>query len=327
LDSSQFTIGGTDMDEKRKSQMNPRRLWRATLVWSFFLIILGVALLVWVNTHTGIAKYVPAQWTDVLKAFIILIIGGVISTLVERRLFGIASDKLGPQRSTTLRYLTRLLLFITVAISVMTAFGVGIPSVIFGGTFLTVIIGLAGQTIFSNIIGGVWLIMFRPFRIGDSIGIIAWQFPVLMPTFPHEATRPMYYGRVLDINLMYTQILNQDGYPQLIPNGIIAQSFIENRSEAGLHRVRLRFDVSYDVDADTFTRQLRDQLVREFPGGINSRPEVGLADIYPTAYSVVVSVHSVEKEDVVRDHVLRICIDIMRRLRTSIPENSADGPT
>lgn len=303
------------MDEKRKSQISTKRLWRTTLVWSFGLVILGVALLTWVNTHAGMAKYIPAKWTDIFKAAIILIIGGIVSTLIERRLFGLASVKLGPQRSTTLRYLTRLLLFITVAISVMTAFGVGISSVIFGGTFLTVIIGLAGQTIFSNIIGGVWLIMFRPFRIGDSIGIIAWQFPVLMPSFPHEATRPMYYGRVLDINLMYTQILNQNGYPQLIPNGIIAQSFIENRSETGLHRIRHRFDVSYDVDADTFTRRLRERLEHEFPGNEAFLPEVRLADIYPTAYSVLVSVYSLENEDLVRDQVVRISIDIMQRLR------------
>ncbi|QSO48275.1 mechanosensitive ion channel family protein [Alicyclobacillus mengziensis] len=305
------------MDKKRKSQITAIKLWRTTLVWSFGLVILGVALLVWVDTHVGVAKYIPPKWTDIFKALIILVIGSIVSTLIERRLFGLASVKLGPQRSTTLRYITRLLLFITIAISVMTAFGVGIPSVLFGGTFLTVIIGLAGQTIFSNIIGGVWLIMFRPFRIGDSIGIIAWQFPVLMPSFPHEATRPMYYGKVLDINLMYTQILNQDGYPQLIPNGIIAQSFIENRSETGLHRTRLRFDVSYDVDADTFTRQLREQLEHEFPGDETFLPEVRLADVYPTAYSVAVSVYSLEKEDLVRDQVFRICIDIMQRLRAS----------
>ena len=151
---------------------------------SICLTAVGVALLIWVDTHSGLAKHVPAQWTDAFKALIVLIIGGIISAVIERGLFRIAAHKLGPQRSTT-RYLTRLLLFITVAISVMTAFGVGIPSVIFGGTFLTVIVGLAGQTIFSNIIGGFWS-FFWPFRIGDSIGIIAWQFPVMMPTFPHE---------------------------------------------------------------------------------------------------------------------------------------------
>ncbi|MCF8566540.1 mechanosensitive ion channel family protein [Alicyclobacillus tolerans] len=312
------------MDTNRESPKSWKRLWRTTLAWSLVLLAAGVGLLIWIDTHTGLARYVPSQWKDVIKAVIILVIGGIISALIERRLFRYAVVKLGPQRSTTLRYLTRLLLFITIAISVMTAFGVGVPSVIFGGTFLTVIIGLAGQTIFSNIIGGVWLVFFRPFRIGDSIGIVAWQFPVLMPSFPHEAMRPMYYGRVLDINLMYTHILNQDGYPQLIPNGIIAQSFIENRSQTGFHRIRLRFDVSYDVDAQWFTNELRRKLEYEFPADGTSMPEVGLADIYPAAYSVAVSVYSREKEDQVRDRVLSICVDIIQQLRsnTSLSEKN-----
>lgn len=294
---------------------NEKRIWRSTIVWSIVLLVLGVVLLVWIDGHSGISKDIPKQWTDVIKASIVLIIGGLISALIERRLFHLAAVKLGPQRSTTVRYLTRLLLFLTIVLSVMTAFGAGIPSVIFGGTFLTVILGLAGQTILSNIIGGFWLVFFRPFRIGDSIGIIAWQFPVLMPSFPHEAMRPMYYGRVLDINLMYTHIQNQDGYPQLIPNGIIAQSFIENRSKVDMHRARLRFDVPYDVEVTRFTRDLRQKLEADFPGNGNVAPEVGLADIYPTAYSVVVSVYSLEKEELVRDHVLLTSIELIQKIR------------
>ncbi len=296
---------------------NDKRIWRSTLVWSLVLLVLGIVLLVWIDGHPRFLKNTPKHWTDLIKALIILVIGGLISTLIERRIFRLAAAKLGPQRSTTLRYLTRLLLFLTIALSVMTAFGAGIPSVIFGGTFLTVILGLAGQTILSNIIGGFWLVFFRPFRIGDSIGIIAWQFPVLMPSFPHEAMRPMYFGRVLDINLMYTQIQNQDGYPQLIPNGIIAQSFIENRSQADIHRVRLRFDVPYDVEVTRFVRGLREQLEIEFSGIGNAPPEVGLADIYPTAYSVTVSVYSLEKEEWVRDHILSTCIELIQKIRAS----------
>lgn len=298
-----------------------KRIWRSTLVWSLVLLAVGVVLLVGVDSHFGILKDIPKNWTDVIKAAIVLVVGGLISALIERRIFHLAAVKLGPQRSTTLRYLTRLLLFLTIAISVMTAFGVGIPSVIFGGTFLTVILGLAGQTILSNIIGGFWLVFFRPFRIGDSIGIIAWQFPVLMPSFPHEAMRPMYFGRVIDINLMYTQIQNPDGYPQLIPNGIIAQSFIENRSKADIHRVRFRFDVPYEVEVARFVRDLRERLEAEFPATEGPPPEIGLADIYPTAYSVVVSVYSLENEEWVRNRVLTTCIELIQKIRGSRQDN------
>ncbi|KLU59430.1 small-conductance mechanosensitive channel [Peptococcaceae bacterium CEB3] len=336
------------------------RRWRSTLIWVGLLVIIGVVVSVFLDSRSGMLHRLPVQWIHMSKAVLVLIIGAMISHLLERGLFRFPIEKLGPQRSTMVRYLTRLLLFTVITVAVLTAFGVGVPSVIFGGTFLTVIIGLAGQTIFANIIGGIWLIFVRPFRIGDYIGIVAWQFPLLMPSFPHEATRPTYYGRVEDINLMYTKILNRDGYPQLIPNGIIAQSFLENRTHEGAHRVHLRFDVAFEVDSVIFMGEFRRRLEAEFPvdegstegwtteneggqaagaGGsgvaaeaVSAPVEVTFADVYPTAYSVAVNIHSREKEEWVRNRVLALAVQIIQELRPgtdpkfALASNSPHGP-
>lgn len=311
---------GTQEVSAQREALQGARRWRQTLLWMGLFLSIGIVISVFLDSRTGIVRYVPVAWIHVIKAVWVLIIGAIISQILERRLFNLSIDKLGPQRSTIVRYLTRLLLFIVITVSILTAFGVGVPSVIFGGTFLTVIIGLAGQTIFSNIIGGIWLIFVRPFRIGDFIGIIAWQFPLLMPSFPHEATRPTYYGHVIDINLMYTKIMNREGYPQLIPNGIIAQSFIENRSHEGAHRVRLRFDVSYEVDSSAFIREFRRRLEAEFLENGGLAPEVTFADIYPTAYSIAACVYSAEREELVRDRVLALAVGIIQELRQTSGE-------
>ncbi len=304
-----------DPSQPRNRPPQPPPPWGPALIWIALLIAAGVLLAVFLDSGAGIARQIPPSWARLIKAAVVLIVGGIISRILERRIFSQSFDKLGPQRSTALRYMTRLLLFVVISVAVLTAFGVGLPSVIFGGTFLTVIIGLAGQTIFSNIVGGLWLIFFRPFHIGDTIGLVTWQYPVLMPSFPHEALRPLYVGRVLDINLMYTEIMNQDGYPQLIPNGIITQSFIENRSQIGLRRVRLRFDMAYETPPAPFTDRLRVALGTEFHTEAEAIPEVYVQDIYPTAYSVVVCVYSAEKEDAVRDRILTHAIDISNALR------------
>lgn len=294
--------------------------WGTTLAWVVMLVGAGVTASIVLDTH--LVTTIPKAWKDVIRAGLVLVIGTVISRLLERRLFRLSVDRLVPEQTMTLRYLIRLLLFIAVAVSVLTAFGVGLPSVVFGGTFLSVVIGLAGQTIFSNIIGGLWLIFFRPFRIGDSIGVIAWQYPVLMPSFPHEAMRPMYVGKVLDINLMYTKIMNTDGYPQQIPNGIITSAFIENRSMAGRRRVRLRFDLPYDVDSRGFTERLQERLARHYPGEGEAAPTVLVGDIYPQAYSVVAMVYALDPEDLVRHRVLSEAIAVKSALAD---ETAAEG--
>lgn len=280
------------------------RGWGSTLAWIVLMVGLGVVASIVLDTHIHLVTMIPKAWKDVIRAGLVLVIGTLVSRLLERRLFRLSVDRLVPEQTMTLRYLIRLVLFIAVAVSVLTAFGVGLPSVIFGGTFLSVIIGLAGQTIFSNIIGGLWLIFFRPFRIGDTIGLIAWQYPLLMPSFPHEAMRPMYVGKVLDINLMYTKILNTDGYPQEVPNGIITSAFIENRSMAGRRRIRLRFDLPYEIDSGRFTEGLQKRLEHEYPGEGEMAPTVLVGDIYPQAYSVVAMVHAHDPEDLVRHRVL-----------------------
>ncbi len=305
------------MDPSKRRSRPPQvpQHWGPALIWIALLIAAGVLVAVFLDSGVGIARQIPTSWAHLIKAAVVLIVGGIVSRILERRIFSQSFDKLGAQRSTALRYMTRLLLFVVISVAVLTAFGVGLPSVIFGGTFLTVIIGLAGQTIFSNIVGGLWLIFFRPFHIGDTIGLVAWQYPVLMPSFPHEAMRPLCVGRVLDINLMYTEIMNQDGYPQLIPNGIIAQSFIENRSQIGVRRVRMRFDMANETPPAMFTDRLRGLLAAEFSEEPEFMPEVYVQDIYPTAYSVVVCVYSSEKEDAIRDRVLTHAIDISTALR------------
>lgn len=295
------------------------------MFWIALLLALGLAIGFGLDYHEGILKFISPTWKHIIRALVVLVVGAGVSRLLERRLFALSTDRLGAHRSSTIRYVTRLLLYTGIVLTALGALGAGLPSVVFGGAFVTVVIGLAGQTVFSNVIAGIWIIIFRPFRVGDSIGIITWQYPVLMPSFPHEALRPTYAGRVADINLMYTELENGDGYPHLIPNGILIQAFIENRSRTPLHRVRMRFDVAFDVDAGACTRGLRTRVGSSFPNG---QVEVFVADVYPTAYSVIVIVTTSERDDTVRDRVLQHALEIMGELRGTAAAGAAQtGPT
>ncbi|MDP9729142.1 mechanosensitive ion channel family protein [Alicyclobacillus tolerans] len=297
------------------------RLLRNTILSIVILIVVSIAIMIGVDTRSGFLKHIPKTWLDIVKALLVFAVGGIVSTILERNLFRISLNKLGPQRSTLFRYVARLLLFLTVIISALTAFGVGLPSVIFGGTFITVIVGLAGQTVFANIIGGIWLLLFRPFRVGDPIGIVAWQFPLLMPSYPHEAMRPMYFGVVRDINLMYTEIESADGYLQMIPNGIIAQSFLENKSTPGKHRIHFRFDVDHAVPVDTFLHEARIFLMKRF-NDEDARPEVWIADIGPATYSIRISLFSDDHEEALKSEILQQMMRLLQQIKKKEEANA-----
>lgn len=289
--------------------------WKRTVIWMIALIILGVFLTILLSPNSGLLKTVPMGFKDIFRLIIVLVIGALVTTFFERHIFRFSVDRLGSQSATSIRYAARLMIYIIIALSALGAVGVGLSSVVFGGAFLTVIIGLAGQTMFSNLIAGIWIIVFHPFQVGEFITFITWQYPVLMPSFPHESLKPMYTGYVKDINLMYTLIETQEGYPQVIPNGILVQAAIENRSSTVMHTARIRFDVSYDVEAAVLIDRLRERLQPSLAHSWVVTPQVMVADLYPTSYSILIKVQTDERDDDVRSAVLMEAAKVLASLK------------
>ena len=91
-------------------------------------------------------------------------------------------------------------------------------------------IGLALQGSLSNLAGGVIILFFRPFRVGDFI------------------ETPNYSGKVESIKIFYTHLTTVDNKVVTIPNGTLANGCIVNYSMKEQRRVDLVFSVSYNAD-------------------------------------------------------------------------------
>lgn len=121
-----------------------------------------------------------------------------------------------------------IVLFITIAMML------GIPTTSFITALAScgVAIGLAMQGSLSNFAGGLMLLLFKPFKIGDFI----------------DAGGTC--GTVTDITVVYTIITTADNKVITIPNGTLTNSVIINYSVKDTRRVDLTFDASYDSDID-----------------------------------------------------------------------------
>ena len=91
-------------------------------------------------------------------------------------------------------------------------------------------IGLAMQGSLSNLAGGIMLLIFRPFRVGDYISDGA-----------HE-------GTVKNITLFYTTIATADNLQVTLPNGALANAAIKNLNANETRR--LDIDVTLSPAAD-----------------------------------------------------------------------------
>lgn len=120
----------------------------------------------------------------------------------------------------------RLVLFIAVISKL------GIES----SSFLTILgaaglaIGLSLQGSLSNFAGGMLIILFKPFKLGDTI----------------EAQGVT--GTVIDIQIFVTQLLTANNQVIFVPNGALSNGVIINYSQQNTRRTDLTIGISYDTD-------------------------------------------------------------------------------
>lgn len=107
-------------------------------------------------------------------------------------------------------------------------------SLLAGAGILAVAIGFASQQALSNIVSGVFIVMFKPFRVNDRLKI-----------------RDTLSGVVEDITLRHTVIRNIENRRIIIPNSIINQEVIVNATlnDEKIQK-RLNINISYHSDID-----------------------------------------------------------------------------
>ena len=120
------------------------------------------------------------------------------------------------------------ILFISIAMIL------GIPTTSFVTALAScgVAIGLALQGALGNLAGGIMILIFKPYKIGDYI------------------STPSASGTVTNITIMYTVLTTPDNKVITIPNGTLTNSVIENYSASDERRVDLVFTTGYDCDID-----------------------------------------------------------------------------
>lgn len=181
----------------------------------------------WLSFYKNVTLYLP----KVLLAIITLWVGLKIVRFMEKVLDrAFEKNKVDPTLSHFLKSLLSILLKILIVISVASMIGIQTTSFIAVLGAAGFAIGLALQGSLSNFSGGVLILLFRPFEVGDFI----------------EAQG--YSGTVKSIQTFNTVITTGDNKKIIIPNGPLAGGNIVNYSSFPRRRVDMVFGVSYNDD-------------------------------------------------------------------------------
>ena len=208
----------------------------------------------------------------------------VVGLWLVNRFVNLLDHRLGKKDPTLNKFLCGLIsavLKVMLLISVASMIGIETTSFIAVVGAAGLAIGLALQGSLANFAGGVLILIFKPFRVGDTI----------------EAEG--YLGSVAEIQILYTVLNTFDNRRVVIPNGNLSNATLTNVSVYDKRRCDMTFGIGYDDDIDKAKkilqrlfeedeRSLTEPAPRICVGGLGDnsvdlmfRPWVGTDDLWP----------------------------------------------
>ena len=177
---------------------------------------------------------------DLLGAIIIYIVGRFIIKQVGRLLARILEKrKLEISVQTFLRSLVSILLNLILAFAIVSRLGVETTSFAALLASAGVAIGMALSGNLSNFAGGLIILVFKPFKVGDYI----------------EGQNAN--GTVREIQIFHTILTTVDNKVIYVPNGALSSNAITNYSKQETRRAEWVFGVEYGEDFEKVTAVLQ----------------------------------------------------------------------
>ena len=183
--------------------------------------------------------FITTYGGKLILAVIIFIIGRlVIKALSKAAGKAIDKTKLDPMVRQLMKKAVRILLYVVLVISVIEVLGIPMSSVVAILASCGLAVGLALQGALSNLAGGLMILIFKPFRLGDYVESGGSE------------------GTVRDISIFYTTLMTLDNKKVLVPNGELMNATVTNFSAEDLRRVDQEFKITNDIDAELVKKVL-----------------------------------------------------------------------
>ena len=169
---------------------------------------------------------------NLLAVIIILAITAVIIKIITLNLKRTLSDKLRKSEIEILLRVVKYIITVFAIIAVLPFLSIDLSGILLAGGFAGLVIGFASQSVVSNLVSGIFLIIERPIKIGDEINI--------------ENTE----GFVEDIRFLSTIVRTYDGVYVRLPNEKVFTSTITNYVADIARRFELKVGIGYKDDAE-----------------------------------------------------------------------------
>ncbi len=181
---------------------------------------------------TGIA------WGQWISAGFLLVLGIVLASLAARSVSKVMVKRTSRHHTVMARRLVFYVIFLLFGVAALREAGFSLDVVLGAAGILTVALGFASQTSASNMISGLFLLVEKPFEIGDFIEVDAVM------------------GEVVGIDMLSVKLRTRDNLYVRIPNETLIKTPVVNRSRFPIRRIDLQVGIAYAEDAEKVEKLL-----------------------------------------------------------------------
>lgn len=176
-------------------------------------------------------------------ALVVFIIGKMIINWVKNLVFKLMEkSNVELSLSSFIKSLVNVVLYFVLIIIIIDILGLETSSFVALFASAGVAIGMALSGTLQNFAGGVMLLLFRPFKVGDYIVAQGNE------------------GVVKEIKIFNTFINTADGKTVIMPNGALSTNIMTNVTANGIRRVEWTFGIAYGDNVDEARKSIYDVL-------------------------------------------------------------------
>lgn len=216
-------------------------------------------------------QFVVRSGTNFVFAVIILVVGWWIAKWSGKAIRKILTkSKTDAGLVTFLSSLATISMKILVVVTAITQLGVQMTSfvAILGAAGLA--IGMAFSGTLSNFAGGVMILLFKPFKVGDTVLVQTHQ------------------GKVVEIQIFYTYLHTGDNKVIVLPNGPLANGSIVNFTKEKKRRIDWNISIKYGDDYVKAHTLIEKYLKEEKKILKDPAPFIALGALTPTSVDITV---------------------------------------
>lgn len=210
----------------------------------------------------------------IVGAMIILVIGKLIINWLNR-LFAalLTKQRVEPSVQSFLKSTVNILLLVMLALAVIGKLGVEITGFAALLASAGVAIGMALSGNLQNFAGGLIILIFRPYKVGDYIDSDTGAS-----------------GTVQEIQIFHTVLKTGDNKIVYAPNGNMSNSVVTNYSQQDTRRVDFTFSMEYGEDFDRVEQVLKDIIAADERILTNPEPFIRLGEMAASSVDITVRV-------------------------------------